>query len=839
MIKSNVLHIVDLTKGYVEGYVRHDKSGREIPVSAYENSKVGASASSLSDNSELCHGLSMGKLMARVEMSKSCRNDLRNVLAHLTSEYGDRGVSVFEDWVNPAKIGARLFSKVMASGEQPKAVRANLTPAIERYERDFQEVLREEGFKRSLTGCIERLFHILDLDLLKAHVKAHFRKDPKTGKLIFVHDYHNSVQAYPDHEHITFEKGEKVETKNGPGTIMGYDEKKHVLRIKLDDGKYASVTPHLVKHLEKKEPAKEKTFDEKVKDANVDVEGILGAKEPEEKKQTIDSMDIFNLASILGAGTSGDIVDKWVGWIKSVEGKPIATEEYLSYIKPSMMNASDHIVAKAIALQHTGHQEALQKVYGVLKKKAEEKLGHPLEEEKPAEPEPKKDEPVKPPEPDKPAEPEPKEKKPEQTAEEIAAEADKEYKQQIANFKPDKDICKPMPKTAENPDGIPILNTGMLDTSQNPKAVHYGLKAKDGTTVPLSTLDTIKQYLKLTKGSGPGQIMSGQAPGMEEFKKLVTEKSLDEIRQIIEGSNDPLYLYHIYKAAQNNAIGIKNYPVAWEALVKLNQIAAIKDKEFLAEQYKKDKEYMDLMKEVKDGDFFNKLNVTGKTRDHLSPNQGETECVKIMMQDLEDAGYVADDAARGFCKKAYKAIYDLTSSTSDCAKMRAAYYLKYLPGKNPYSAHANMSQEDIEKYSTMIEHMEEYLSIAPPYAGPGITIFRGKGHKSDISLQESMNPGDIMCMGVPGSGSSSQSTSESFDGKCMMFFEGGHPKAVSVKFISYHSSENEVQTAGGTKFKVTKKYKDKDGRLCLHLAVVGYEALHGCKHLSKLKKKGK
>lgn len=823
MIKGNVLHIVDLRKGYVEGYVRHDRSGKEVQVSAYENSRVAASASCLNDNSELCHGLSMGKLMARVEMSKSCRNDLRNVLAHLTCEYGDRGVSVFEDWVNPAKIGARLFSKVMASGETPKAVRANLTPAMERYERDFHEVLREEGFKRSISGCAERLFHILDLDLLKAHVKAHFRKDPKTGKLIFVHDYHNSVQTHPDHEHITFEKGEKVETKNGPGTIMGYDENKHVLRIKLDNGKYASVTPHLVKHLEKKEPAKEKTFDEKVKDANVDVEGILGAKEPEEKKQTIDSMDIFNLASILGAGTSGDIVDKWVGWIKSVEGKPLATEEYLSYIKPSMMNANDHIVAKAIALQHTGHQEALQKVYGVLKKKAEEKLGHPLEEEKPAEPE-KGPEPE--PKVEKPKKPKVKKEPKVETGDEPTVKAMTEeelYQQELASFDPNTSILIPMPKTKDNPEGIGVLNVNVIDTSMNPKLGNYGMKTKDGQNFPITDYEQIKTYLGIgpSGGKGPMDELSYKDEKIKKYVDMVKGKDDAEVKELINKTNDAFDIFHIYKALQNSKLEVLNFPMAWHALAKLNQLGNIKGAEYQKEQQKADSVFYEELQNIKKDNLYEKLRKSLENRGHVH-QMTKSDAMKVVKQDLEKAGMSSDNET---VERIYDAIKSFTGSGYH--QLKHNYMIKHA-GWSPY--HESISTHSLES----MELVEEYLNIAPPYPDPHKTmIYRGMNGTRKIF--EDIKIGGTWQVQAPTSFTTSHSKALAFDGDTMIHIYGGIPVGSSVKFISSYETEQEIMTPGSAVLKIIKKEVDKQNpkRLIVHATIVDNKQLHKFKHLKK------
>ena len=82
--------------------------------------------------------------------------------------------------------------------------------------------------------------HFIFVDLVKAHIKAHFRKDPKTGKLIFIADYDSKVHGKPDAE---FHKGHKVKIENPnskhhgkEGVVTSYNPKYHEVGVKFDDG---------------------------------------------------------------------------------------------------------------------------------------------------------------------------------------------------------------------------------------------------------------------------------------------------------------------------------------------------------------------------------------------------------------------------------------------------------------------------------------------------------------------------------------------------------------------------------------------------------------------------
>jgi transcription antitermination factor NusG/glutaredoxin-related protein len=86
----------------------------------------------------------------------------------------------------------------------------------------------------------------------KAHVKAHFRKDPTTGKLIYIKEHER--EQHPTH--VVFKQGDKVKFTEGPHAgkefeVKGYSEDKNVLRISHPDHYNIAVAPHKVEHVEK------------------------------------------------------------------------------------------------------------------------------------------------------------------------------------------------------------------------------------------------------------------------------------------------------------------------------------------------------------------------------------------------------------------------------------------------------------------------------------------------------------------------------------------------------------------------------------------------------------
>ena len=79
-------------------------------------------------------------------------------------------------------------------------------------------------------------------DLFKAHVKAHFRLNPKTGRREFIKDYDDA--RHKDQIHISFHKGDKVKVNNPRSKhhgktmkVTGYSDKYDVVRGKVEGNK--------------------------------------------------------------------------------------------------------------------------------------------------------------------------------------------------------------------------------------------------------------------------------------------------------------------------------------------------------------------------------------------------------------------------------------------------------------------------------------------------------------------------------------------------------------------------------------------------------------------------
>ena len=82
-------------------------------------------------------------------------------------------------------------------------------------------------------------------DLEKAHVKAHFRLNPKTGRREFIKDYDDA--RHKDEVHIAFKKGDKVKVNNPKSKhhgktmeVTGYSDKYDVVRGNIDGEKYSN-----------------------------------------------------------------------------------------------------------------------------------------------------------------------------------------------------------------------------------------------------------------------------------------------------------------------------------------------------------------------------------------------------------------------------------------------------------------------------------------------------------------------------------------------------------------------------------------------------------------------
>jgi len=95
--------------------------------------------------------------------------------------------------------------------------------------------------------------HFIYVDLVKAHVKAHFRRDPKTGKLLFIKDYDSKVHGKAD---LEFHQGHQVRVNNPRSkfhgqvmTVRHYSDKYNVVRLNIPGKNHtADFEPHQLEH---------------------------------------------------------------------------------------------------------------------------------------------------------------------------------------------------------------------------------------------------------------------------------------------------------------------------------------------------------------------------------------------------------------------------------------------------------------------------------------------------------------------------------------------------------------------------------------------------------------
>ncbi len=111
------------------------------------------------------------------------------------------------------------------------------------YDQALAKALAGEGF-----GSLEQVFAGEGLE--KAQVKAHFRRNAKTGKLEYIQDYDDSRHA---HEvHAKFERGDEVEIIEGKnkgriGRVRSFSEGEHRLSVVFDGKQERSFSPDNVK----------------------------------------------------------------------------------------------------------------------------------------------------------------------------------------------------------------------------------------------------------------------------------------------------------------------------------------------------------------------------------------------------------------------------------------------------------------------------------------------------------------------------------------------------------------------------------------------------------------
>ncbi len=103
----------------------------------------------------------------------------------------------------------------------------------------------DEALAKSIdTGDCKDLGRLLGGDLIKAHIKAHFRVNPKTGRREFIKDYDDA--RHKDEVAVSFHKGHKVKVNNPKSKhhgktmeVSGYSDKYDVVRGKIEGEKHA------------------------------------------------------------------------------------------------------------------------------------------------------------------------------------------------------------------------------------------------------------------------------------------------------------------------------------------------------------------------------------------------------------------------------------------------------------------------------------------------------------------------------------------------------------------------------------------------------------------------
>ena len=114
----------------------------------------------------------------------------------------------------------------------------------------------DEALAKSLeTGDGKALERFLYIDLEKAHIKAHFRLNPKTGKREFIKDYDDS--RHKDEVDISFRKGDKVRIDHpkskhhGKELVVTSYSEKYGISGKVEGEKYAvEMHPDRLSHLD-------------------------------------------------------------------------------------------------------------------------------------------------------------------------------------------------------------------------------------------------------------------------------------------------------------------------------------------------------------------------------------------------------------------------------------------------------------------------------------------------------------------------------------------------------------------------------------------------------------
>lgn len=121
----------------------------------------------------------------------------------------------------------------------------------------------DEALAKAFSGDVSEMNELFSPDLVKSHITAHFRKDPKTGHPVFIHDYDDSRHK---HElHVKYERGDRIKNINAKsknhhgktGEFHSYDEKHDYFWVKFDgDKKPTALKAHHVEHLDESKKIK-------------------------------------------------------------------------------------------------------------------------------------------------------------------------------------------------------------------------------------------------------------------------------------------------------------------------------------------------------------------------------------------------------------------------------------------------------------------------------------------------------------------------------------------------------------------------------------------------------
>jgi hypothetical protein len=130
--------------GKIRGDVDLQTSLATDRASKAERPEPGAPASKLTENS-LVNGITMGQVENLIlSGNKGIRDELRNILNARVETEGSDGRNTFQDWMNPAKVGSRIYAELLKNGMSGKEARTHLSDLMKDYETKYNEVLGKE-----------------------------------------------------------------------------------------------------------------------------------------------------------------------------------------------------------------------------------------------------------------------------------------------------------------------------------------------------------------------------------------------------------------------------------------------------------------------------------------------------------------------------------------------------------------------------------------------------------------------------------------------------------------------------------------------------------------------